>query len=128
MHLVLSIKYQGENKSISLDGGMSSPRRVNGSFSTSDAKLQEAIERHPDFGKSFELVRVIQMEPTAPAGEPEKPEPKPDVYISDAKNAQQAREELNKKFNIPYNSIKNAKSVLEQADKLNIQYPQWERE
>ena len=128
MHLVLSVRFEGEHKAVSLEGGMSSPRRVNGAFSTTDPKLQAAIEAHPDFRKTFELVKTINMNPAPAKKEPEEPVLKPEIYVSEAKNAQEARQELNKKYNIPFNSIKNAAAVLKQADELNIEYPNWERE
>ncbi len=129
MHLTINILLNGENTSIDFDGGITSPRRINGSFSTTNPKIQAALESHYAFNKSFELVRTVDSSP-APVvkKEEEQKETKSNVIISRAKNAQEARQELNKKYGISYSYIKNAAAVLEKAAEFNIEYPNWERD
>ena len=131
MHLVISIVIDGQTLSIEFGGGMSSPRRVNGSFSTTDPKIQAALERHGLYNKTFELVKVINQKPAPAPVPPPEPEPEPKeiqpAYVSKAKNAQQAKFELNKKFKVAWSNLKNVDAVLAMAEKFNIDYPEWER-
>ncbi len=130
MHLVIRVIVDGVSQSITFRGGIASPRRINGSFATSDAAMQAAIEKHPFYKKKYELVKTINMSPKpAPAKVVEKvPEiEKPEPYVSKAKNAQEARQELNRKFSIKLGELKNSAAILDKAEDFNIVYPDWER-
>ncbi len=131
MHLVIRVNVDGQNIPISLEGGINSPRRINGSYSTNDPKLQAAIEKHPGYGKKFQLTKTINMNPAPPPVVEDPAEvvkEKPQAYISPAKNATQAKAELNKKFKISWSNLKNIPAVLKFAEEFNIEYPNWERE
>ncbi len=132
MHLTITIRIKGEPVQITFEGGSAAPRRINGDYSTTDPVKQVAIENHPKYGKSFELVKTIDMstgkpfQPTYKAPEAEKPVEAKGI-VSEAKNSQEAKYELNKKYNIPWSQLKNAAAVLDHAEKLDISYPNWER-
>lgn len=150
LSLTICVKVDGSDVYCDFSGGMNSPRRLNGSFGTSNPKLQAAIEKHPRFGVSFNLSKVVNIgnpdpEPATivtpdgtninvPVGsvvvEPEvkeQPEPEKEVenYISQAKNGQEAKNELNRKFQVPWSRLKNLTQTRSEAAKLNIVYPNW---
>ena len=133
MNLSICVSVNGQYQMVDFTGGITAPRRVNGGFSTPCPTLQKAIESHGDFNKSFTLERAIRMGPE-PIPVPEVKKPvveetlKEPSFISKAKNAQEARQELNKKFHISYSRLKNAAMVLDMAKELNIAYPEWIRE
>ncbi len=128
MHLVITVQVSNRQQTVSMDGGITSPRRINGAFTTNNPFLQAAIEKHPEFGKSFELIKTVKIETAPPPVEKKEEEPEVVKYVSKAKNAQEARQELRDKFHIKLSELKNAAAVLNQAEKFNISYPDWERE
>ena len=57
LDLTTEVMVDGKIKTIRLKGGIMSPRRINGSYTTNDPKIQEAIEAAPGFNKRFKLHR-----------------------------------------------------------------------
>jgi hypothetical protein len=112
---------------IDFTGGTTSPRRINGEYVTGDPKLQAMLERHPDFNKDFELVRTFDPDPAPVVAEEEPVADTPAKTISKAKNSQEAKEELNKKYKISYSQLKNSDMILSAAERFGIVYPNWER-
>ena len=149
LSLTVCINVDGREIYCDFNGGFNSPRRQNGSFATSNPKIQAALERHGRFKTHFDISKVVQMESPAnevivvtpegikigvPQGsvivEPEpvpEPEisPEPDKYISRVKNGQEAKDELNKKFGVPWSRLKNLTQTLSEASKNNVVYANW---
>lgn len=132
--LSIYISINGSGMGCTFSGGTSFPKKLNGTFSTTKPEVQAALEAHPWYNKMFSLVdtSVIGQQPFAavePAKEqpPQEEEPatEGEVYLSPAKNAQEAKKELNIKFNIPWSRLKNARQVKREAAERNIQYPNW---
>ena len=119
----------GEGRMIrcSFTGGINTPQRITGSFVTEDPIIQRAMEAHPWFNKDFYLFKASEVRPPAVQQKPE-PEPQPELPVeveSGATGAQEAREELNKKYGVPFSRLRNAEAIRKEADELGVKYPQW---
>lgn len=136
LSLSVAIKIDGENRFIDFDGGYVHPRRMNGTYSTSNPKIQESLEKHPFYKKEFDLVKVFESpeekavtkeakEPVEEATVIEAAPQKDDHIVSEAANGQQAKEELNKKHGIPWSRLKNLEMVRAESKILGIIYPNW---
>lgn len=149
LSLTLCIEADGQSRFIQFTGGFKSPRRQNGSFSTTNTTIQTTLEKHPRFNVDFALTKVTQINSPGEQvqvltpdgvsiGVPEgsviieaakKPEvvdqPKKEGYISRVKNGQLAKDELNKVFGVPWSKLKNLDQVRSEAAKLNIVYSDW---
>lgn len=113
-------EYKGRIVEASFDGGTLSPRRINGSFSTSDPFIQEALESLPDFGTGFFIERDNAAD--APAA----------VVVEDTeqvlgvKNITEAKKYLTERYvTITYSQLKNKPMVLKVMENLNINFPEW---
>ncbi|MCK9333574.1 MAG: hypothetical protein M0Q19_10485 [Candidatus Cloacimonetes bacterium] len=113
-------EYKGRIVEASFDGGTLSPRRINGSFSTSDPFTQEALESLPDFGTGFFIERDNAAD--APAA----------VVVEDTeqvlgvKNITEAKKYLTERYvTITYSQLKNKPMVLKVMENLNINFPEW---
>lgn len=113
-------EYKGRIVEASFDGGALSPRRINGSFSTSDPFTQEALESLPDFGTGFFIERDNAAD--APAA----------VVVEDTeqvfgvKNITEAKKYLTERYvTITYSQLKNKPMVLKVMESLNINFPEW---
>jgi len=122
----------GERISCSFTGGLSTPVRVTGSYRTTDERIHRALEKHPWFNVEYFLQntivrdRPIQKEPEK---KPEiKKEPSGDGRVSEAVSAQEAREELNKTYGVPFSKLRNTDQIIAKADELGIKYPKWLKE
>ncbi len=118
LHLNISIRLDGKHKTIEFTGGYEYPRRVNGSFTTANPRIQEALEAHPKFGTRF-ILQSMEV----PSAAEEVKEHK--VILSEAKNALEAKTELNRKYKVPWSMLKNSTMVKSVASELGIQYPDW---
>ncbi len=127
--LTIMLEVDGQIIPCGFTGGMNHPRRLNGTYSTSNPKIQDAIESHPRYKKMFDLVKVVQMKPREAPATPVK-EQKAEVvelYESEADTGQKAKEELNKRYGVPWSKLKNLAMVDKEAQRLGITYPNWER-
>jgi hypothetical protein len=117
-------------------GGIKSPQRVNGSFSTSDPETQMQLEANPRFNKDYYLLKTVEIAPAPipvptpipaaiPVAENIPVVSEKEGHVSDATNAQQAREELNAKFGISFSKLKNTAAIMQFAEEYKISYPNW---
>jgi hypothetical protein len=133
MSISILVTVDGVEQYVDFTGGTNSPQRVNGSYSTNNSKMQAAIEKHPGFKRTFELIKTIDTTPApVPVKEPVKEpvEKSTDVNINDpfisrAKTFWEAKQELNQKFKVSHSRIKNAAAVREMAKQFNVEYPNW---
>ncbi len=128
LNVVVYIDDKQEVKvSCSFTGGASTPVRITGSYRTTDPKIQKALERHPWFNIEYFLQNTIAKDPV-PVPSPEKEAPRGnEKIVSEAVSAQQAREELNKKYGVSFSKMRNSEAVLAKAAELGIVYPKWVR-
>ena len=129
-------------------GGKYFPEKINGTFATSNAKIQKAIESHERYGGDFILIRTIEdlkpvvkepvkpvepvlpVEPALPTIDVETPEPTTitptgEVLVNEVKNGQDAKLYLNKNFDIPFSRLKNTQMVMNESKIANLIYPNW---
>jgi hypothetical protein len=84
LNLSTEVEVNGVIRTIKFKGGIASPRRVNGSLTTTDPALQAAIEADPCFGKSWKLYKdwgeqaEVNKVPTTHAFKAAKPPPNSD--------------------------------------------------
>ena len=71
LDLTTEVMVNGQIKIIRLKGGIMSPRRINGTYTTNDPDIQEAIEASPGFNKRYKLLRSWDA-PKRTSEEPEK--------------------------------------------------------
>lgn len=106
---------------VAFDGGTRYPKKVNGTYITSDPEIQGAIEKDASFNKEFKLVRTEQTESKNEAdkegsgnngdGQTEFPE---------ITKVGEARELLKEKFQ---KSAANRAEVFQIAGELGIVFP-----
>ncbi len=99
--------------SVSLPGGGSkrisfSPRTGNGSvYITDDERVQNAIERHPGFGKKFFLEGASNTAPERKVAAPQ-----PVSAEADSENVKAAPAKDNPRKEIPFTNLSDAKEYL----------------
>jgi hypothetical protein len=153
LELTLCVNVGGRDIYCEFTGGVNQPQRLNGSYSTSSLAIQTALEKHPRFKNAFDITKIVNIDSpnegqakimgpegdliaNVPLGsiivdaEPPKEEPiikntETDQYVSQVTNGQQAKDELNKTFGVPWSRLKNLTQTRSEAAKLNIVYPNW---
>ncbi len=118
-------------------GGVATPIKVPGTFSTTDITLQKALEKDVGYGKEYICIskpeKVPVEKPIVETVESTKEETKeiPEVepqIVEGIVNAQQARDYLTKTIEeVTYAMVKNKPMVIEVAKKYNVEFPDWEK-
>jgi len=116
-------------------GGVTTPVLTMGTFSTSDPKIQEALESREAYGTQY--ICISEPEKKEPEEEtketiPETKEDKEETLeaeiVKGIVNSQQARNYLAKKYEeITYSMLKNKTMVLAVAEKYKIEFPDWDK-
>ena len=141
--LVTEIEIDGKLRTIEFSGGARQPRRRNGIFSTTQIKLQKAIENSPGFNKSYKLVKQVgesDPEPKSNIKEINHVDDIPDISdeldskdyatadekadyskITKAQDARNILFELDE--TLTYNDVKSKVLINEQAKRLNVSFP-----
>lgn len=147
---VIAVEVDGIGYPCEFKGGRYFPERINGTFATSNAKIQKAIEEHEGFGGDFILLRTIEetkpvvkepvkeevkepvlpIEPIVPTIDVENPEPTTttptgEVLVNEVKNGQDAKLYLNKHFDVPFSRLKNTELTMKEAKIANLIFPNW---
>ena len=132
MSLTITIEVDGKSVGCDFIGTMAGQKAAHGTFATKDAKVQSALEAHPWFGEQFRLLKTINLGPAeTPKIITKEPEVKKvevttgEPFVSQVTNAQDAKNELNKVFGVPFSKLKNVRGVKEHAEINNVQYPNW---
>jgi hypothetical protein len=137
LHKRLKIKKGDDSVVIDIEftgGGHSNNRKITGKYSTSDAAIQEALEKNPGFNTEYRLIRsdkigiINQKEDSQPdeTGLETGDEQGEDVKaIEDVKTVGEARQYIidNYKDDIQVSKIRNKSDVLKAAKTLNIEFP-----
>ncbi len=124
----------GRNVISDFTGGVTTPNRSNGLFTTSDEKLQKALEKDIGYGKAYiciskEPVKEEPIKEETPEVVKDEGEIDPIQFkaVKDIVNAQQARDYLAKTFEgVTYGMLKNKLKVLAIAEEYKIEFPDWD--
>lgn len=90
-------------------------------YASRDAKEQEAIENHPDFGKAFFLERSVDEEAEAKAlKEQEAKEEAGQITEYPVSSLAEAREYIADRFGISRTQLRSKAAIMEAAKKNNV--------
>lgn len=93
--------------------------RAKGCFSTSNEKLQEAIENDPRFGWEFFLTETTE---TAKAPKTQ-PSGKTEMGADAVGNLHEAREYLVQHYGVERRVLSNSDAVRKEAQRLGVEFP-----
>jgi len=124
LKLTTYIKIDGKDFEVEFTGGVKSPRRENGKYSTIDPKVQQALEDSPAYGIKWRLV-YDSGEPEAPSFVEEKEEV--DLKIVDeVTTAQEAKDYLKNEYELGWKEVpKNTTEIKDFAKQHRITFPKW---
>lgn len=122
--LATNVEVNGENRVIEFKGGIRVPSFKPGYFRTSDKDLIKAIESSPSFNVKFKLAE----EKETPKVEEEPKQivvPETPVVVDEVTGWQGAKAYFVKTYPNDFDMTLNKAGVLEAAEKLNVQFPNW---
>lgn len=109
------VTVDGVQQAITFEGGTRQPVRIHGNFTTANLKLQEAIEKHPGYGKQFigpnEPVKKPKLNPELTGEEP--------VEVG---NFQQAKKYILDNFEVDPSRVQNKELLEKTAAELGVQF------
>lgn len=120
---------QGKTKRrVVFSGGIRSPRRIPGTFSTNDPVLQEALESDTGFNKSWRLKKekLLEKEKQEVANtiKESMPEEQPaSLVVDDVTTVKSAKEYLTEKHGIKVSELPNRNAVIAKAKEVNVEFP-----
>lgn len=106
-----------EELSIPFTGGTKVPKRINGSYTTKNKAIQDALESHPAYGIDFVCVNSTTIESAAPT-----PELTPGVEPVPVVNFQQARKYLIDNHGVALADLPNKEALEKKAAELGVQF------
>lgn len=115
-----SVTAEGKRIPIEFKNGINfGEYRAKGCFSTSNEKLQEAIESDPRFGWEFFLTETKET-----AGAPEaKPSGNTGTEADAVSNLHEAREYLVRHYAVERRALNNSEAVQKEAARLGVEFP-----
>jgi hypothetical protein len=112
------ITVKGVRRNIRFAGGKAYPKRSYGKFSTSDPDLIKALEESRGFGKDWICISSTEQPETPETTKEESGEKE----ITEPKTVREAKDYLNKHFEIPYTQLQNRDAVMKVAGDLKIKF------
>ena len=115
----------GKNVICDFLGGVATPVKQPGTFSTDNIELQKALEK--DKGYKVEYICISEDKPEIKVIEEDSEIKVTKEKILDIVNAQQAKDYLADRFKeVTYSQLKNKPMVLAVADKYGLEFPDWD--
>lgn len=129
--LITYVMVDGKEETIEFTGGYRTPVKVKGTYTTSDAKIQKAIESCGGYGNQFVLISTeVDKEEKKPDGTGNEPGNNeggnPDggfTEVPEVKNAQAAKEYLITNHKVSSSLLPNKAKILEVAQEHKVSFP-----
>jgi hypothetical protein len=139
------VNVDGKDVKVVFKGSYSAAARL-GECRTSDAAIQEALEKHPQYGIRFHLIQTIEEEDVPAANKPKRGRPFANkvvadtttnvftdkypadgdtMVVEDVKTYQAAKEWLIKERGIMPDVINNADDLRNIAKELHLDFVDW---
>ena len=117
MKLVITVKIKGKWVSVVLSGGSYFPKNY-GMIRTSDKQIQNALEKHPSFGKTFILENTEWVDDGSPEEEPIAGKDKPLEF----NNFNELRDYLIKEHGKAPITVSTMVKAAREMEKLDLKY------
>lgn len=118
IHLSMDVEIDGFKREINFTGGKNYPVTKFGTFSTSDVKLQAAIEKNNGFKKDFILLKKTAAEDK----EPLKSEIK---EVKGVTTVSAMKAYLNKEEGVSFSEMSNLEAINEICKTKKISFPDY---
>ena len=150
MQLQVVVVAKGERHVIEFTSGQYQPFKRNGTFTTTDKDIMDALEHHPQYPGEFYVLDVKGEEETTvdpvvePIVDPVLPTVKnPEaekidmttlnhstdeagvVKVGGITSGQKAKIYLNQNFDIPMSKLVNNQMIMDEAKKANVVFTDW---
>ena len=131
--LITYVIVDGKEETIEFAGGYRTPTKVKGTYTTSDAKIQKAIESCGGYGNQFVLIST-ELEKDDSGKKEQKQENQPGnteggnteggfTEVPEVKNAQAAKEYLTTNHKISPSLLPNKAKIFEVAQEYKVSFP-----
>lgn len=130
--LITYVMVDGKEETIEFTGGYRTPVKVKGTYTTSDAKIQKAIESCGGFGNQFVLISTeLEKENSVKKEQTDNTPASPEggnseggfTEVPEVKNAQAAKEYLITNHKISPSLLSNKAKIFEVAQEHKVSFP-----
>lgn len=92
-------------------------------FYTDNAEIQEALEKHPKFGKLFKEVALPKVEPAKKAVKTEaEPPAENNVNKVEVTDLDDAKDYLSERFGVSRTKLRSKANIMAEAEKHKIEF------